>query len=401
MKKLLTSLLVTSALSASLLASNAAIVAKKVGEDISHISHKSPIWQSASFSNVVLYPQTTIRMNDKKANALNKEAMAVQAQVAAVYNDSSIAFLIKWPDGTVNVQQGYKSDTYADGFALQFASDYSNPEALPYIGMGSSGRQVVIHLQKAAKAIYEPDGHGNVYNQQNRQQTALFGKELVDYDKEVKALGSNDYERSFVAEGFRSMSEIKDGSNHSYARIGYQDGYWKGTLSRPLKDEYVNLNAGAIPVAFAVWDGAKLGRDGIKNLSAWLSVKLEGNSGGDKLIAALSNEVNGDVTKGKEAVEANGCSGCHQIQKSDGVNLMAPSLQNIGGYATKGYLKESLMNPSAVVVPGYNRNAHSNYPWYSLENGKRVSTMTDYSYLDETTINNIVAYLKTLKAEVE
>ena len=39
--------------------------------------------------------------------------------------------------------------------------------------------------------------------------------------------------------------------------------------------------------------------------------------------------------------------------------------------------------------------------WYMEENGKRTSTMTDYSWLDEATMNNIIAYLQTLKAEVE
>jgi complex iron-sulfur molybdoenzyme family reductase subunit gamma len=200
------------------------------------------------------------------------------------------------------------------------------------------------------------------------------------------------------------MTEIKDGSNNSSARLGYNTGDkgWEGTLSRAMKDDYVDLNQGAIPVAFAVWDGAKMGRDGLKNLSQWVSVKLEGNEGGDALIAALdAGAVKGDVAAGKQAVADNGCVGCHQVEKTDAANLMAPSLTNIGGYATAGYLKESLVAPSAVVVPGYNRNAHSNYMWYMEENGKRTSTMTEYSFLDAATIDNIVAYLKTLKAEAK
>ena len=34
-----------------------------------------------------------------------------------------------------------------------------------------------------------------------------------------------------------------------------------------------------------------MGRDGLKNLSRWVSVKLEGKSGGDELIAALADQV--------------------------------------------------------------------------------------------------------------
>ena len=401
MKKLATTLMAAGMAVTSLTAADAAITAVKVDGDISRISHASDVWERATFSPVILYPQTTIRMNDKKANEINAANKAKKAEVAAVYNGTDIAFMIKWPDGTINVQSGSNTDRYADGFALQFASDFSNPDALPYIGMGSEGRQAVIHLQKAAKGVYEPNGDGNVYYQINRNQTELFGKELAAFDKKVKKLGSNDYERTFVGEGFRTMTEIKDGSSRSYARLGYKSSGWVGTLSRSMQDAYVNLDAAAVPVAIAVWDGAKLGRDGLKHLSPWLSVKLEGKNGGVALIDALGEVVQGDVEKGKEAVAVNGCTGCHQVEATDAPNYMGPSLSNIGGYSTAGYLRESLTDPSAVVVPGYNRNAHSNYLWYTEENGKRTSTMTEYGFLDAETMNNIVAYLQSLKAEVE
>ncbi|MDD2567449.1 MAG: cytochrome c, partial [Thiovulaceae bacterium] len=104
--------------------------------------------------------------------------------------------------------------------------------------------------------------------------------------------------------------------------------------------------------------------------------------------------------KGKE-VAANNCSACHQLEKTDAPNLMGPSLTNIGGYASVDYLRESIVNPSAVVVPGYNRNAHSAYEWYTLDNGKRTSTMPEFSWLEQADMENLIAYLKTLKAEVK
>ncbi len=403
MKTIAATLMISALASSTLFGADAAIKALKVKDDLSTISYASALWNKATFSPILLYPQTTIRMNDKKANEINANNHAKKAMVAALYNDRNIAFIIRWPDGTVNVQKGESTTSYADGFAVQFASRFDDPNALPYIGMGSEGRPVVVHLQKVAKDIYEPNGNGDVALQVNRNQTDLFGKELKAFDKKVAALGSSDYERSFISEGFRSMTEIKDGSNNSYSRIRYikSDKGWEGTLTRALKDEYVDLNAGAIPVAFAVWDGEKMGRDGLKHLSAWVSVKLQGNQGGDELIAALDSTLVGDAKAGKAAVAANGCVGCHQIEMGDAPNLLGPSLTNIGGYSTAGYLKESLLQPSAAIVPGYNRNAHSAYQWYTLDNGKRVSTMTDFSWLDEKTQNDIVAYLQTLKAEVK
>lgn len=401
MKKLANTLVAASIAATSMMAASAAVTAMKVDADLGHVSYSSAVWDNATFTDVLLYPQTTIKLNDKKANEANANNKAKAAKIAAVHNGKSIAFMIKWPDGTMNIQSGYKTDVYPDGFAVQIAENYSDVNALPYIGMGSEGRPVVIHLQKAVKSFYEPNGNGNVGYQVNRNQTNLFNEDLKKFDKKVEGIGSNDYERTFVSEGFRSMTEIKDSSNNSYARLGYKDGGWMGTISRPLNDANVKLNAGAIPVAFAVWDGVKMGRDGLKNLSQWISVKLEGKSGGDDLIAALGEKVSGDVAAGKEAVATNGCAGCHQVEATDAPNLMAPSLSNIGGYATAGYLRESLTKPSAVVVPGYNRNAHSNYMWYTEENGKRTSTMTDYSWLDADAMNNIVAYLQSLKAEAE
>jgi complex iron-sulfur molybdoenzyme family reductase subunit gamma len=410
MKKVTSTLIAASVAASSLLAASAAITATKVDADLNRVSYNSGVWANAKFSDVVLYPQTTVTMFDAKANEINAKNKAKKAKVAAVYNDSRIAFMIKWPDGTMNIQgyvpekprAGYKSDQYPDGFAVQFAADSADANKLPYIGMGSEGRPVVVHLQKAVKNFYEPNGNGNVYYQMNREQTEVFGDDLVAFDKKVKSIGNGDYEKSYVSEGFRSMTEIKDSSNQSYARLGYgKTSEWMGTLSRPLKDDYANLDHGVVPVAFAVWDGEKLGRDGMKNISQWVSVKLEGKTGGDAVATALAEQAPGDAAAGKQAAMDNGCTGCHQLENSEAANLLGPKLTNIGGYSTAGYLRESIVAPSAVVVPGYNRNAHSNYMWYNLENGKRVSTMPAFDWMDETTMNNIIAYLQTLKAEVE
>ena len=401
MKKVTNTLLAASMIATLLIAADAAVTAVKVDVDLSRVSYGSSVWKDARFSEVLLYPQTTIKLNDKKANEINADNKAKKAEVAAVYNGENIAFMIKWPDKTMSIQQNLSTTSYADAFAIQFASNYSNPEALPYIGMGSEGRPVVVHMQKAVRSFFEPNGHGDVAMQMNRNQTNLFEDNLKKFDSKVKRIGSNDYERTFISEGFRSMTEIKDGSNHSYARLSYKKDSWMGTLSRPMVDGYVNLSAGAIPVAFAIWDGEKMGRGGLKNLSQWISVKLEGRSGGDELIAALSAQVAGDAALGKKAAAVNGCIECHQIEADETANFRGPALNNVGGYATAGYLKESLMKPSAVVVPGYNLNAHSNHMWYTQENGKRISTMKDYSWLDEKTMNDIIAYLQTLKAKVE
>jgi len=267
--------------------------------------------------------------------------------------------------------------------------------------MGSEGREVLVHLQKATPHISEPNGNGNVELQTSYHQTNHFEAELEKFKSAQKSAEITDYERTFVSAGFRSMTEIKDGSVKSDMNMLYniKRGCWKGTLNRELKDEYLNLDAPAIPVAFAIWDGGKNNRDGLKLLSSWNSVTLTDSN--DKLVSALNDKVDGDVANGKSQFEMN-CAACHltkDIQMT--VPFMAPELSNIGGYASAGYLTESIIDPSAVVVPGYNRNAHKNTPWYNLENGKRVSTMPSFSWLDKKSLTDIVSYLKTLKAEVK
>lgn len=352
---------------------------------------------------IPVYPQTTIKLNDKIANELNSHNGSKNIKVKALYNDKEIAFLIKWKDKTLSIQKGYRSDSFGDGVAVQFPVHYSDPNKLPYIGMGSEGREVLIHLQKAAPNTYEPNGHGDVAHQVNRHNTNYFGEDLAKFDSEVKDIAVVDYERTFISAGFRSMTEVKDGSVDSNMEMMYNitKGCWKSTLSRPLKDEYLNLDSPAFPVAFAVWDGDKRNRDGLKLLSGWNSVQLEGREGGDKLVSALNDEVKGDVANGKVQFQTN-CAACHNTKDFNmAPPYMAPNLSNIGGQATVGYLVESIKEPNAVVVPGYNRNAHKNTPWYNLENGKRVSAMPPFNWLDDKTLNDIVAYLKTLKADEE
>jgi complex iron-sulfur molybdoenzyme family reductase subunit gamma len=402
MKLFVASLLISSSLLAH-------VTAHKVDFSLANISATSSAWHHAEFSEVAVYPQTTIKMNDKKAVELNKNNGAKVAKVGALYNETEIAFLVRWKDKTLSIQKGYRTDSFGDAFAVQFASDYSDYKKLPYIGMGSAGREVVVHVQKAAPHIHEPNGNGNVAIQVGRKNTNLFHEDLAKFDAEVKKVGVVDYERTFVSAGFRSMTEIKDDSVKSNMNMMYNPAHkcWKGVLSRELKDEYLDLNSHVIPVAFAIWDGAKDNRDGLKLLSGWTAVKLEGNENNKDaskiLCKSLSpKSLSGDAKNGKEQFAMN-CAGCHIANENNfAPKFMAPNLNNIGGYASASYIKESIVDPSAVVVPGYNRNAHKNTPWYNVENGKRVSTMPSYSWLDEKTLNDIVYYMKTeLKAEAK
>ncbi|WP_300363704.1 ethylbenzene dehydrogenase-related protein, partial [Hydrogenimonas sp.] len=152
----MTKAIMASSLAVTTMLAQDAVVAQKTERDVTKLTPTSKAWDYVKPTTVLLYPQTTVQMNDLKANTLNKEAKAKAAKVRAIYDNENIAFMLEWPDGTRSVQSGYRSDVYGDGFAVQLPVSYDDPEKLPYIGMGSDGRPVVIHLQKAAQPIYEP-----------------------------------------------------------------------------------------------------------------------------------------------------------------------------------------------------------------------------------------------------
>jgi len=362
-----------------------------VKEDISKIGLNSALWQKAKAGTVEAYPQTTIEMNDAKLMHENANNKAKKVRVKTIQNGEYVAFLVQWKDATKSIQEGYASDVYGDGFAIQLPTTL---DKLPYIGMGSDGRAVIVHLQKATGKTYEPNNNQDVYHQLNSSNQNAFAGDLTTYKANVGAQGNGDYQKVFIAEGFRSTTQIRDTSEASRMEMRYENGTWNGLLVRKLKSEHLDLSKGSFPVAFAFWDGSKKNRDGSKLLTSWVGV------GAQKLISL--DELSGGDIKNGETIMLENCAACHQYKAvKNAPNYMAPELSNIGGYSNASYLLESIVAPSAVVVPGYNTTAHPNFPWYSVDKGVRSSTMPPFSHLDEKSLKDLVAYLKTLKAEVE
>ncbi len=97
------------------------------------------------------------------------------------------------------------------------------------------------------------------------------------------------------------------------------------------------------------------------------------------------------VERGKTIALENGCQSCHS---TDGSKLVGPSWHNLYGYkktldsgetvvADEAYLQESITEPSVKVVKGYPAN------------------MVSYSYLSESKVNSLIAYIKSLSDKAE
>lgn len=349
--------------------------------------------------SVMLYPQTTIGNNDKDATEKMKGLKALEAKAGVAVSKNEMMVVVKWKDATNSKQSATSTKLFGDSVAIQFPTACAEADKLPYIGMGSEGRQVSVLLQKNADAIYPANEKADVTMQQAKQNLNLFGEELKKKEAAQKALGGK-YAKVFVSEGFRSMTEARDAKGYEMS-MSYKGGEWTAVFKKPLNDEY-SKTCDATPMAIAIWDGAKDGRNGNKWLSGWTPINVTGSAKAKADIAKITEKSKGNVANGKK-LAADNCASCHTMGDAKApMAYMAPDLSNIGGYATAGYLKESILNPNAAIVPGYNKNAHPAGVWYNVDDkGARTSTMPAFDYLKPNEIDDIVAYLQTLKAGVK
>jgi complex iron-sulfur molybdoenzyme family reductase subunit gamma len=172
-----------------------------------------------------------------------------------------------------------------------------------------------------------------------------------------------------------------------------------------------------VPFAAAVWDGARHERSGNKALTGWRLLRLARYPMEEAWVAELSwgyraGEL-GDPARGKALVDAI-CAACHHAGEARTARPgIAPDLSSIGLVSTPAYLRDSLLDPSAVVVPGPNPAQHQDrsrkpgalgaWPlddslaWSSTDaGGRRISTMPSYDGLPREEVAAMVAYLMTL-----
>ncbi len=356
------------------------IEAKKVNKDLTANVYDN-IWNSVKGKYVYLYPQISVRLNDKKANSLIPKKELKRALVKVAYNNDEIAVFVQWKDITPSTQAKYDTDSYADGVSIEFPNKFGRGITLPYIGMGDTNHPVTVYLQKS--------------------------------------VAGRDYQKVFASEGFGSLTEIKENGTDIQMRYNKKNHLWTAVFVRPLKTENSNLKAGLVPIGFAIWDGKFDERDGNKSLSRWKFIRLKDYPLDKEYLTYVSWGVPytklGNPKRGKQLMIQNGCAGCHRFDDQQTAPIgMAPNLSDIGGIANAVYLRESIVNPNDVVIRNLNPNRHYNkfvkpdkfkaypnndmYTWYVVNpDGTISSKMPPFSHLPEKDIKDIVAYLKTLR----
>lgn len=301
-------------------------------------------WLALAPTPVALYPQTSVAPGAERRDALT-------LKLRALYSDRTFAVHLEWPDAKAAPGRGVGE--FADAAAVQWPLRYGPGQALPYTGMGHGGAPVALWFWRA--------------------------------DGTVETL---------AAEGFGTLTTQR--SDGVTAKGVWKNGVWRVVFRRALApaaaDAGVRLEPdklGTVPVALAVWDGESAERDGKKRLSAWQALRFEHGRVNSAYAKQLTEPAPaGDAQNGRRLMAEKGCAGCHAFPDNPARPGIGPDLGHAGGIHAASYLRESLTDPSKVVVPGKG--------YFMPQDGKKLSIMPPFAGSEQER-EDIVAYLKTLR----
>lgn len=145
--------------------------------------------------------------------------------------------------------------------------------------------------------------------------------------------------------------------------------------------------------------------------------------------SATSPPVAGDPIKGRQVYQRSGCAGCHRVGVEG--SIYGPELTRIGAGRSAEYIRESIVNPSADIPPEYAgvtvvtkdgkrttgvrinedtftvqlRDPSQNFQMFQKDEVREVipetkSLMPPYSSLNKDDLQNLLAYLDTLRGDL-
>lgn len=287
----------------------------------------APAWLTQAPTSIKVYPQTSVPPAAAPAGA---GSVKLRAQRGA----TTLALHLEWTDRKPAASRGVNE--FADAAAVQWPLQHES--GLPHVGMGHRGAPVVLWFWRA---------HGSV--------------------------------ETLAAEGFGTLTaQPADGLQ---ARGVWKNGVWRVVFSR-AKDGPM----GRLPVAIAVWNGEGAERNGLKRLSAWQMLRLDGAA--EKVSLPGTAKPAGNAARGKRLMQAKGCAACHNFPGNPARPAIGPDLSNAGGLHAADYLAESMREPSKIVVPGKG--------YFTEQDGTRLSIMPPFEG-SEAERNDLLAFLLSLR----
>ena len=237
---------------------------------------RSPVWGKVDSITVPLSSQI---IANPRAFALPKGKSSVrQVAVKSLNNGKEIAFLLEWDDMAEN---SVLNDTavYRDAIALEFPVEVPKREAEnPYFGMGHEGLAVNIWQWKA-----DLEGGRDRAVPLGASYPGTGLKYSVDwYQGQIYNLPPKEKQRKgpvedLNAEHFGTLT-LQD-SQDVMGKGVWSGGKWRVVFYRPMntkdKDDAKFKKGAILPIAFAVWDGSNLEKDGQKSISTWHELKVE------------------------------------------------------------------------------------------------------------------------------
>ncbi|MBI4197298.1 MAG: c-type cytochrome [Deltaproteobacteria bacterium] len=326
-----------------------------------------PAWQTATGFQIPLGSQVSVA---PRASSMKKMEITVRSLVSR----KEVGFLISWDDPTRDTLESGVT-RFRDAVALGFPIDFGVGKPIPYIGMGSAGHPVNIWHWKSSwegGSLPHPasrdegpippnpsasDGRSPILRRDpleagypvNHRTGEEAGNPLSAYEHRSPV-------ENLVSEGFGTLTSVS--SKQLNGKGIWKDGRWSVVLkrSRSVQETAVDLSlskGGLIPITFAVWDGSGGERNGMKGLTRWRFLKLEGESvRKDYLQSFMIGPIPGaDPEHGKQLTAEMGCNLCHNFPNQPAMNDVGPDLSHAGLIHRAEYLLESVKNPSAVVVP--------------------------------------------------
>lgn len=239
---------------------------------------KSPAWNKVDSITIPLSSQI---IANPRAFALPKGKSSVrQMTIKSINNGKAIAFLLEWDDLTENSIVD-DTATYRDAVALNFPVSASEKD-VPYFGMGH-GENDDPHMVNIWQWKADLEG--------GRDRAVPLGasypgeglKYSVDwYQGRLYNLPPKEKQRKGPVEdlnatGFSTLT-LQD-SQDVMGKGVWSGGKWRVILYRPTatkdKDDVQFKKGETKHVAFAVWDGANLEKDGQKSITTWHELKVE------------------------------------------------------------------------------------------------------------------------------
>ncbi len=251
-----------------------AVTALRIREDVS-LDADGPGWRHAVPISVALAPQ-------RIAPPFLEQASLDQMVVAAVHNDRELGVLMRFPCDVPRDLPGLGE--FGDAVALQLPL---RGQAPPPIAMGGPG--LPVHILRWS-SVWQRDAdrgrsgvetvYPNVVRDVSpevvlpRESAELYSPGLA-VGNAASALERRQPVEEGIAEGFGSLTPLRTPKARAGGRHG--DGHWTVVIAVPLDrtpDGDAIAPGATVPLAFAVWIGARDNRGSRKHFADWIQCTL-------------------------------------------------------------------------------------------------------------------------------